>query len=703
MSVDVRDLSGANVNRLTRVLSRRPEYGIAIPSRRWLSRQEEKLQSLPSELLRTTNPLKRLVIKIADSIDANVIDPRAVLCKTHANLNPWIIRRLFLAVAYEVTVHTDTLRSWKGRKDHPIISALVGRVDAIAALWTEPDLYRECYGTPPFENHMVFVRSGCEACILSALGANARVLADLRSILTDRIERRLPRPDGRRAREPRLVRFVDEWIVHLKEERAAKCKEISDNILKELRNTRPQISQWRSQRRKERHGSKGSRRPVYTELKITGSRQGLSSIPGTSRHRRRTRNGIPVAMVDPEDAEEQRKMAMFGVTKEGEAAKSIFRPDSMCDFSQFGSPRMPAYDPTNSIDGRQQDAHSVSGNTDTYEDYEEMEDEADFERYLDQEEEGSHEKVTNWYAKRVAESRADLSADDTRSVLSAVHPAFQSPKLYSHASATPLPLKAKDNKSSAGHTDDQSVWTDVSVHSSPDEDVPPVPRVPSTYKGESSGHNDIKRSSSVRMSRPHSCVSDRPVSQGSRRYASSSIYSDQPPPSSIPPFSESRLRHSTRDSRSVSARRSARKFTFDDISENGSRSSAGQSQKTQKSQNSSRQGVRDFVPEDNPFTREDTPRPSTSTSRAPSLSSSRRNTTTTTDTNNDDFGPPTPRPLDEAYRQDWGFPTVEEGSYADLDSIGPDDSLTAVVEQDARNAYLDDYSPWGQFARKGQR
>ncbi|KAI1212344.1 uncharacterized protein F4807DRAFT_367527 [Annulohypoxylon truncatum] len=705
MSIDIRDLSDANVNSLTRLLSRRPEYGIAIPSRRWLTRQEEKLKSLPSELLRTSNPLKRLVIKIADSIDPNAIDPRAVLCKTHANLNPFLIRRLFLAVAYEVTVHTDTLRSWKGRKDFPIISALIGRVDAIAALWTQPDLYRECYGTPPFENHMVFVKSGCEACIISALGANARVLADLRSILVDRIERRLPRPDGRPAKEPRLARYVDEWINHLKEERAAKCREMSDNVLTELRATRSQVTQWRSKRKKEGSRSKGARKPNYIELRITGSGHELSSIPGTSRHKRRTRNGIPVAMVDPEGAEEQRRMAMFSMTKEAEGAKSIFRPDSMCDYSQFGPPRMPAYDPTNSINGRQNDT-PVSGNYDTYEDYEEDEedeDEADFARNLEVEE-SSHSKVTNWYATRLAESRADLSADDTRSVLSAVHPAFQPPKTYSHLSAAPTPLRPKkDHQSSVKHNDNQSAWTDVTVHTIPsavgfEQDVPPVPRVPSMYNGGYSGHNDIRRSSSVRTPRPRSTVSNRPVSQDFRRYASSSVYSDQPPPSPSPSY-DSRLRNSNRNSTPVPARQPTRKYIFNDASEGGSCVSAGQREYLK-----TRKGIKDFAREDNPFTRENTPRPSasTSTSRVPSLSSSssRRNTVTDTDPGTDEFGPPTPRPLDEAWRQDWGFP--EGGEYGDDDTVMPDDSLTVVAEQRARNG-IEEMSPWGQFARKGQR
>ncbi|KAG4219645.1 hypothetical protein PC116_g31876, partial [Phytophthora cactorum] len=136
MSIDLDNPSSENVARLTKLLSRRPEYGIAIPSRRWLNRQEEKLRNIPEELLNNSGLLKRLFMKIADRIDPELVDPRAVLCKTHSALNPWLIRRFFLAVAYEVTVHTDMLRSWKGRMYYPVLSGFVGRVDSIAALWT---------------------------------------------------------------------------------------------------------------------------------------------------------------------------------------------------------------------------------------------------------------------------------------------------------------------------------------------------------------------------------------------------------------------------------------------------------------------------------------------------------------------------------------------------------------------------------------
>ncbi|KAI2639805.1 hypothetical protein GGS26DRAFT_285452 [Hypomontagnella submonticulosa] len=528
MAMDTRDLSREGVSSLTRLLSRRPEYGIAIPSRRWLSRQEEKLKNMPSEILRSSNPLRRLVIKIADRIDPTLVDPRAVLCKVHEKLNPWLIRRLFLVVAYEVTVHTDALRTWGGRTNFTILSAFVGRVDAIAALWTEPELYRECYGTPPFENHMVYVRSGCEACILSALGANARVLADLRSILIDRIERRRPRPDGRRGKDPRLLRYIEGWIDHLGSDRGMQCRAMSESVLVELRARRPLLKQWRRQRRKERTS--------HAELKRTGSGHRLATVPKNASRGRRSRQGIPVAEVDLVGAEEQRRAAMFSMTEEG---RSIFRPDSLSGHSQIGPPRMAPYDPTNEqLAAYENDPYG--GDDDEDDDgYEEEPRDAgrDF-----QEEEWSRRKVTDWYTTRVEHS--NLSADDAKSVLSMAHPAFL-PDQYSHASAAPSPLDFKrdrDGRSTTGRSHAASdKWTDATVYTyDPNRsqtDVPPVPRVPSQYRNGAS-----RVSSNSRRPSPPSRANSVPHSRP-RTVASSVYSSDQRTPAggsivhSIPPRS----------------------------------------------------------------------------------------------------------------------------------------------------------------------
>ncbi|KAI1464722.1 uncharacterized protein F4812DRAFT_441729 [Daldinia caldariorum] len=528
MSIDLDHPSSENVAHLTSLLSRRPEYGIAIPSRRWLSRQEEKIRNIPEELLNNSSLLKRLFIKIADRIDPELIDPRAVLCKTHSALNPWLIRCFFLAVAYEVTVHTDLLRSWKGRMDYPILSSFAGRVDSIAALWTEPDLYSECYGTPPFEGHLIFVQSGCEACILSAMGANARVLADLRTTLIDRAERRPPRPNGRRARAPKLKRYVDDWISQLTEERATKCIAMSDSVLSELRNVRPQLKEWRAQRRKKRSKTK----TVYTELKKTkdGGTE-LKYVADNRRYKRRTKNGIPVAVADLEGAEDQRRAALFSLK---DNVKSVYRPDSMSPYSQFGgsgghhdvanaSDALPLLNDENDLSDDYEDAED-------FDDLDELEDHPDLDRDLEAEER-SRQKVANWYSSQVL--KLDLTQDDTKSVLSMAHPAFRPPNEFSHLSAAPSPLNIRRDRPRkappAGATD--SVWTDVTVYTTDNRaintqsDVPPIPRVPSKYRRDSASRNsnNIERPSpsgrpATASLHPHSALNVR-------QSASSSVYS----------------------------------------------------------------------------------------------------------------------------------------------------------------------------------
>ncbi|KAI1769973.1 hypothetical protein F4818DRAFT_280175 [Hypoxylon cercidicola] len=677
MSVDIRELSDANVDRLTRLLSRRPEYGIARPSRRWLQRQEVKLKSFPSEMLRTSSLLKRLIIKLADNISPSAIDPRAVLCKVHSVLNPWLIRRLFLAVAYEVTVHSDTIRSWKGRMDYPALSAFVGRVDAIAALWTEPELYRQCYGIPPFENHMVFVKSDCEACILGAVGANARVLADLRAILVDRVERRPPRPDGRPGSEPRLTRYVNNWISYLQEERAAKCIDRSDSVLEELRNARPQLMQWRNRRRKEQKGSRASDIPIYTELRRTNDGHRLTTVPNDAYRVRRTRDGIPVAMTIFEEAEEQRRTAMYGL----QDAESIFRPDSINPLSEAALPRTFRYNVPNQQEpatpGTSYDVDPYFDYFD-YGDYEEMDgnEEQELERALGQDEDGrSH--VGDWYAGRLATSRADLTEDDAQSMLSTVHPAFQ-PQRFTHGSAVPnaLGIYRNWNRSTGAnrHANRTSVWTDVTAHTddtnptSPNAgEVPPIPRVPSEYRRRSTrpDHNGettpttphpASRASRARPTRP-----TRPRQNSAPSVAASSVYSDQLSPRSPrseatsprergppPAFLNSHARRYlyAGSSSAGTSRSSSRQTNPNPNTTSNSNHSNHSNHSNPNSRLSSYRGpVRSYAAEDyNPYGRA-APRsegvPSMTTSMT-SRSESGYDVDTDTDADADD-GPPTPR------------------------------------------------------------
>ncbi|KAI1337970.1 hypothetical protein F5Y15DRAFT_139237 [Xylariaceae sp. FL0016] len=519
MSVDLQTLSNDDVVRLTKVLARRPEYGISIPSKRWLNRQEERMKSLPKELLRPKNPLKRLAMKIADSIDPDILDTQAVMCPTHANLNGWLIRRLFLAVAYEATVHSDPIRSWEGRKSVPGLSAFVGRLDSIAALWIEPALFQECYGVAPFDPSMIYVRSGCEACILGAIGASGRALADLRAILVDRTERR---EDVRLHKGPRLTRIIEAWIDHLgarseNRNRPEECRAMSEDVLVDLRGTRAEVRAWRLEQKRANRRSRAARNSVYTELQRTKSGHRLSSIPSNARHKRRTRHGIPVALADRKGAEDQARAATLA---NHTGPEDLYRPDSLCDFSEVGRRQRGAYSippprpdapepgrmsgssaghPTNSFiqqfEREQYDDEIQSPSCDYDDDEEDQYDERDYDQ-----EERSRSIVSEWYTSRLAD---DALPDDRRnSIISRIHPAFQPSagreSVYAAPSAVPAPLHYKKDRDPLNIRTEglggnpsanvSTTWTDATVYtvdpSTTDaaSEAPPVPRMPLRFQ-----------------------------------------------------------------------------------------------------------------------------------------------------------------------------------------------------------------------------
>ncbi|KAI0548067.1 hypothetical protein F4679DRAFT_574358 [Xylaria curta] len=452
MSIAIQDLSDDEVVRITNVLARRPEYGIAVPSRRWLQRQEEKIRDLPKELLKSTNLLKRIATKIADTIDPNIVDPRAILCKTHSGLNPFLIRRLFIALAYEVTVHTDALRSWPGRTSAPELSAFVGRLDSIAALWTEPQLFHDIYGSAPFDGHHVFVKSACEACCLAAVGASGRALADLRASLVDRMERRRAKP----GQEPRLFRVVEAWIDHLQKHRegpsrSEECRAMSETVVHELRIDRSQIEAWRAEQKQV------ARHSVYSELRRTKTGTKIAPLPTSASHKRSTRHGIPIALADIETAADQRHSAMYT-----HRAESIYRPDSLSGNSvvnerQRLSRNLPPgpRSPRDSFTSRFEQAMSIN-------DEPSPEDERDYD-----EEERSRARVEEWWASMLQESRLDLGQrDDAQSVVSMVHPAFRpSGNRIAESvagSALPSPLHVKKDRGDRGTV--ASEWTDCTVY-----------------------------------------------------------------------------------------------------------------------------------------------------------------------------------------------------------------------------------------------
>ena len=264
MDIRVHELADREVELLTGLLSRRPSFGIGRPSKRWLEHQSRLVAALPAEIKRPGNFLKRFVVKYGDSIDRSIFEyPPAVLCPTHYELHPRLMRRLFVMVLDEVTRHADRLRrsaalgattgAEAGSVD-PQLAALVDRVDGLGALWMEPELYMETFHAPPSDRRLVKVESFCEACTLAVLGANARTLADLRALILDRAERLAERRERRRTRDEaeRAKRHEERRKRHegRRERRQAEWED-EERLLEEAKNDPPREHWLRTGRAKD--------------------------------------------------------------------------------------------------------------------------------------------------------------------------------------------------------------------------------------------------------------------------------------------------------------------------------------------------------------------------------------------------------------------------------------------------------------------
>jgi hypothetical protein len=327
---------------------------------------------------------------------------------------------------------------------------------------------------------------------------------------------------------------VEAWIDHLRKHsekigRPEECRAWSEALLAELRAARPRIGSWREEQ-KQLHAELGTaRRPVYAELRRTSTGTKITPLPARARNKRRTRSGVPVALVDRDGAKDQRRAAMLRGHNRDE---NIYRPDSLCGYSEVHKRQRAAYDlPTGTRPGAPKPVRmsgpSNGSPTQSFlhhfeqemdldtEPYDDLEDEQEFDERDYLEEERGRLKVQDWWSNRLGESQLDPGQDDARSVLSMVHPAFRPNENRIAASALPDPLRVKkDREPHANAPKDNrnraaSEWTNCTVYtvdpstSQPDlRDVPPVPRVPSVYGNyrrlSPGSHNNSRIPSSAR-------------------------------------------------------------------------------------------------------------------------------------------------------------------------------------------------------------
>lgn len=249
-------ISSVAVRQLTKCLSLAPPAGQTQPPEEWLAQQKEQVKALPQSCRRPgtgapTLAILRGVIKASEMFsDVPFVPDAAVLCKAHKDLHPWRIRSLFLLLASEVGIKSDRIRRHRGNDDLPpsdAVQAFVRRMTSVAGMWIEPDDFDDRFGFRP--EGFAVMQSGCEACMLAAVGARAEVLVDLRANI-------LARQKIGDNYKPAMLRFVESWIRHFAAHSGYLMME-SDKLEHQLRAVRDaeyEKRRQRNERRKRRTG-----------------------------------------------------------------------------------------------------------------------------------------------------------------------------------------------------------------------------------------------------------------------------------------------------------------------------------------------------------------------------------------------------------------------------------------------------------------
>lgn len=213
------------------------------PSDLWLATQARQLKGLPKPLRRPSNWLSRLSIATNRTLHLTLDDlvPQcAVLCHAHAELNPWIVRRVFFLLSDEVSQKLETLKRvlarpgrYKASSDAVVeLRGLVERLNEVLSLWM-PGCWSERFPR---------MASGCEACVVAAVGAQTGVLVDLRAVLVGRTH------CGRR--QPALLNMVEAWIGQLEREEAVDIERESERLARAVKRARKAVQERRKKGRK---------------------------------------------------------------------------------------------------------------------------------------------------------------------------------------------------------------------------------------------------------------------------------------------------------------------------------------------------------------------------------------------------------------------------------------------------------------------
>ncbi|KAK7940817.1 uncharacterized protein PG986_013204 [Apiospora aurea] len=531
MEVPLRKLTDEEIDALTNLLSRRPNYGIAIPSPKWLARQQEKVDRLPEILLEPKNRLLRSVKRLSFNarkvlgeleLSHRRLPEKAVLCSSHDRLNPFLMRECFWLLCLETGEYLECLRRWPHKST--AMASWLTRLDSVTAYFTSKAHFHQMFGCAPHDSRFVRVASECEACILAAVGANGRCLADLFTALVLRQDDYCA-ADARKKYKPRLMRFVDSWIRQMGCEERQTIRRWVEELLAEIQPGHLKIRTfWQEYQEAERRKRRERRKREGAE-----ARKRTVAVRH-SRHATIT----PRIKVDHAAASEQRRLYRAPTV-----AQSVYREDSIAnqvDMAAFKPVPSPA-SANNASGGSYEEQEQGFGRPtplpgdiededdpnrypivgSSYDDSYEHEDEIANDLEQEPEDRGadysarrSHRRVSEWYSQCLRETGGgEVDPEDLHPALrqeNSSQPKSQPKSYFSVKSAVPPPLRkgkiaeekeeeytpARTSWTKSGGSEPppppppppKSEWTDLTVHTElpqgmPAANAPPVPRVPS--------------------------------------------------------------------------------------------------------------------------------------------------------------------------------------------------------------------------------
>ncbi|KAH7329397.1 hypothetical protein B0I35DRAFT_474004 [Stachybotrys elegans] len=181
----------------------------ARPSQEWLKRQRDEVLSLDPALLRPSHLISRAVLYLAEHSVRGLPDV-ALLCRSHHQLNPCMIRILMRLVGKECTRYVDRYRRIKADLN-VAVADWVARMDAITLTWYTRRDFESRYAYRCGQHLFSLPHDSCEACMISMISGNPGALIDIRAGLVSR--RRRAETKGKQVGR-RLMGVLDAMLSH---------------------------------------------------------------------------------------------------------------------------------------------------------------------------------------------------------------------------------------------------------------------------------------------------------------------------------------------------------------------------------------------------------------------------------------------------------------------------------------------------------